>query len=204
MKNTIAKLIIVLAVTILSVSLTFAQTTDEFLITKDSVGRLKLGMTIKQARKVLANHHFERTNDKEDFSWAYVKRGDEVLMKLRLMEAGRKKKSSPLQDDAVIDLIEVFSPIFYTAQGIRPQMLLKNAEMIHKRVVNISEAGDGYTYASFAEESSRLYYVVENKALDGEDEVTTNPQTYKLIEYHPTTYIWRISIVMADSRACSQ
>jgi len=108
-----------------------AQTAN--LITADSAGKVKPGMTVAEARKALAPLKLERTSDGEGVALIAVKRGPTAVMTLY---AGEEDASAPLNENARIRQIWVWDRSFRTASGVHPGMSLAEAE---KRYGKISE-----------------------------------------------------------------
>lgn len=196
MKNTIAKLFIAL-ITIATFSvLTFAQNSNDFLITKNSVGKVKLGMTVAEAKKIWKGYKFERTSDGEFPALIAVKKGNENLMTINADEKGYLNQSSPIQDDARIEAIEVWSKNFKTKEGVRPQMLLQRAENIYGKIkyINRSEI-EMREYAEFSKQPEGIDFRLSSKKDFAGIGYKTNDQGLETTKrYVPSAYIFNILI----------
>ena len=100
---------------------TFAQ--SNFLITPDSVGKLKIGMTVAEARRAYPRHTFARTSDGEGIALIEVKRRGRTHFHLY---ANEFDPESPINNEAKIVFIEVSNPAYRTADGIYPSMRLRD------------------------------------------------------------------------------
>jgi hypothetical protein len=124
----------------------FAQ--GNFLITPDSVGDLKIGMTVAEARKALPRHVFSRTSDGEGIALI------EAAIRNRthfLLYANEFDPAQPIDNNAKIVFIEIVNPAYRTEQGVHPNMLLSEVEKLYGKLQSIvlSEI-ESREYARFA------------------------------------------------------
>lgn len=201
MKNTMTKLF--LALTLIAALTAVAAAQNEFLITKDSVGDVKLGMTVEEAKQIWKDYKFERTADGEFSALIAVKDGNRLLMTMNADEKGYLNEKSPIQPEAHIEFIEVWDKNFQTAEGVHPQMPLEAAEKIYGKVKNIARSEiESREYAEFADQpvgidfrlgSRQDFAGVSYQRDDRGVEVTS--------EYVPSAFIKNILIVKRDKGA---
>ncbi|MEZ5424627.1 MAG: hypothetical protein R2747_00050 [Pyrinomonadaceae bacterium] len=200
MKNTTAKIFIVLTLIAIFTFSATAQVSDDFLITGGAVGRVRLGMTVGEARKIWRDYQFERTRDGEFSALIAVKRGNRQLVTIKADEKGYLNEDSPIQNDAPIEFMEVWDKSFKTAEGVSPGMTLRAAEGIYGKVKRIELSQiELREYAEFAGQpegldfrlSSREDYAGVNYRATGRGEETGERITR---EYVPSAYIFNITI----------
>ncbi|MEQ1605906.1 MAG: hypothetical protein ABL999_13665 [Pyrinomonadaceae bacterium] len=108
-----------------------AQT--NFLITSRSVGGVKLGMTISQARKVLSGCSFKRSSDGDGAVLISAVCGGKELMTF----ASQEDEETTINERAKIAFIEVWDSRFKTPDGIHKNMLVSEVEKSLGRVTKI-------------------------------------------------------------------
>ncbi len=126
------KLTLGLVFCFLSVGAVFAQ--QNYLITKNSAGAVRLGMTVAQARQALQGFKLSRTSDGDGQALIAVKKNGKTVMNLF---AGEEDSQAKINEKAKIEFIEVWDTKYQTANGIRPKMTVKNAERILGRVERV-------------------------------------------------------------------
>lgn len=149
MKNTINKTFVTLILTAAFAAATFAQNSKDFLITENSVGKVKLGMTIGEAKKIWKDYQFEMNYDHENETYNIaVKSGSEILMLIESHEDFKKDENPAVIDSAEIIRIEILSRKFHTAEGVTAQMPLTTAELFYGKVdcVYESEAEESISF----------------------------------------------------------
>lgn len=131
---------------------------SDTLITANSVGPIKLGMTIAQARANAPGTIFERTSDGEGIAKISVQEGGEELMTIY---AGEEDPDSKINENAEIVFIEVWSPLLKTAEGIKPGMTISQAEKTigDLREIFMSEI-ESREFASFTDQPSGMTFRV--------------------------------------------
>jgi hypothetical protein len=121
----VKKIIGVLMVCLLLAGLSEAQ--QNYLITSNSAGDVRLGMTIAQARKALKGVDMSKYRSGDGLVMIQViKKGKDVMH----LFTGEEDSESKINEKAKIEFIEVFDANYKTVEGIRPTMLIKNAEKI--------------------------------------------------------------------------
>ena len=115
-----------------------ANAQAKYLITSNSAGNVRLGMTVAQARKVLKGVNWSKYLSGDGLVMIQViKNGKDVMH----LYTGEEDPESKINEKAKIEFIEVFDANYKTVDGIRPTMLVKNAEKILGKIeqVYISE-----------------------------------------------------------------
>ncbi len=127
---------------------TFIFAQSDFLITPDSVGKLKIGMTVAEARRVFPLHTFTRTSDGEGIALIEVKRRNRTHF---LLYANEFDPAQPINNNAQISFIEVTNQAYRTAKGVYPNMRLSEVERQYGKLQSIvlSEI-ESREYARFA------------------------------------------------------
>lgn len=169
------------------------------LITADSAGLVKLGMTVAQVREAVKPATISRSSDGEGIALVEVRLGDVPLMSLY---AGEEDPAAAMNDEAVIEFIEVRNSDYKTAAGVHPGMLLSDVEKRYGAVreIMLSEI-EAREYAEFSNEPSGMNFRLSNEAgtagIYGEGETRTS-------RYAPAAIISTISVsgsnIMADGR----
>jgi hypothetical protein len=115
-------------------------------ITRHSAGPVRLGMTLAQLRS--AGLKIQRTSDGEGVALVRVSRGGKEWM---TVYAGEPDPARPLSLKARVEHIEVTSPEFRTAAGVRPGMRLPEVVRRYGRLVKIERSEiESREYATFA------------------------------------------------------
>jgi hypothetical protein len=165
------------------------------LITSNSVGELKIGMTVAQARKVLKGFTLERTSDGEGIALIGAREGErEYAMTIY---AGEEDPEAKIDENAKIEMVEVLYSTYQTAAGVHPRMPVSEAEKKYGKVTEIMMSEiEAREYATFARQPKGLQFRV---AADGKDagKYTGGQRTSKT--YTPGTYLHSITVMGADS-----
>ncbi len=167
------------------------------LITADSAGVVKLGMTVAQVREAVKPATVSRTSDGEGIALVQVSLGEVPLMSLY---AGEEDPAAALNEEAAVEFIEVWSADYKTAGGVHPGMVLSEAEKSYGSVrgIMVSEI-ESREYAEFSNEPPGMTFRLNNDAgtagIYGEGEMRTT-------RYAPAATILTVSVsglhIMAD------
>ncbi len=103
-------------------------------ITANSAGAIKLGMTIAEARDAVASATFERSSDAEGIAFVDVSTSGEPILRLH---AGEEDAEAALDEKAVIDFIGVLAAAYQTAEGVRPGMSVWDAEKAYGKTSEV-------------------------------------------------------------------
>lgn len=106
----------------------------DFLITDNSVGPVRLGITVAQARRALRGFTLSRTSDGEGVALIAVKRSKQTVMTLY---AGEQDRRSRINERAKIEFIEVWDPRYHAVDGVRPKMPLRQVEQKYGQLMEI-------------------------------------------------------------------
>jgi hypothetical protein len=158
------KLSAFLAFGLLLVGIVFATNTNLFaqsgnLITANSVGPVRLGMTVDQARRAMSGYQFRRASDGEGIALIEVRRRNRTYMTLY---AGEEDPQRPIDNNAQIEQIEVWSSIYRTAQGVYPRMRLRDVARVYGTLEEIMKSEiESREYATFANQPDYLGFRVQ-------------------------------------------
>jgi hypothetical protein len=109
-----------------------------YVISRDGLGPVRLGMTIDEARAALPpDYRFERGSDGEGVPWVDVFVGQHALMSLH---ANEEDVDAPIDGTLRIDGIQSFSKATVTAEGVAVGDLLADAEQAYGPVRDIVES----------------------------------------------------------------
>jgi tetratricopeptide (TPR) repeat protein len=165
-------------------------------ITSTSVGPVRLGMTVAQARSALPGTTFIRTTGGDGEALIAVKRGENLLMTLY---TGDAKPAAPIDERAVIEFVEARDAGFRTSAGVNPTMPLREVEQKYGKLdeISLSEI-EAREYATFANHPTGISFRVRtDSVLAG---VYPANQT-KTERYVSSAYVFGISISARRKRA---
>lgn len=159
------------------------------LITENSVGSLRLGMTVAKARNALRGSTLSRTTDGEGVAMIAVKRGGNTSMRLY---AGEENPDARINEHAVIQLVEVWDAGYRTAAGVHSQMPLRQVEQKYGKLqeIRLSEI-EAREYATFANQPAGIQLRVMNE--NGMAGVYPDGQN-RTTRYAPSASVLSISI----------
>ena len=169
-----------------------AQSDQANLITQKGAGKVKFGMNLQEVRRAVRPLKAERDTDGDGFPSLYVHDGENLVMSV--WSACRDEEF--FTDPSVkLDVIQVWSKDYSTKQGVRPGMLLSEAEKKLGKVkeIVISEI-ESREYAQFKRMPNGLWYLLSYEAGIYENDSRTTKK------YTPDTYIRAIG--MKSSGPC--
>jgi hypothetical protein len=184
--------ILILMLGILMTGFAAAQPSTN-LITSNSVGNIKLGMTVAQVRKAVAPMKIERTSDGEGVALIGVMKGNDAVMTLY---AGEEDRDAPLDRNARIEQIWVFGSNYRTAKGVHPGMMLADAEKKYGKVktVTMSEI-ESREFAEFSDHPSGMDFRVLGK----NDNAGAYPKgSRSASSYNPGAYVFAVMVTGRD------
>ena len=161
----------------------------DFLITDNSVGPVRLGTTVAQARRALRGFTLSRTSDGEGIALIAVKRGKLIVMTLY---AGEQNPRSRINERAKIEFIEVWDSRYHTAEGVHPKMPLPEVEQKYGKLkeIMVSEI-EVREFATFVTQPAGFQWRVTNaNGMAGIYSQGQNTTT----RYTPSAYLKSISI----------
>ena len=123
---------IVIVFLILVSSVAYGQ--QNYLITGNSAGNIKLGMTVAQARKAMKSFGLRRITDGDGAALIEVRRGGKEIMTLY---AGEENPNTKINERAKIEQINVWDSRYRTSNGVHPDMLVRDAERVLGKVKEV-------------------------------------------------------------------
>ena len=163
------------------------------LVTANSAGAIKLGMTVAEAREAMGEATFDRSSDTEGIALVTVSLDETPVMRL---SAGEENAKSAVDGEAVIDFIDVMAPGYKTNDRVHPGMALEEVEKIYGKATELvlSEL-EAREYVTFPKQPSGLFFRLSNKngsagIYKAGDMVTTS--------YRPGSEIAVIEVTGAD------
>ena len=163
------------------------------LITSNSAGKIKLGMSVAEARKALPGMKFERTSDGEGAVLIAVNRGKDTVMTLY---AGEEDGDSAINENGIIEFIEVWSKDFQTVEGIHAGMKVGEVEKKYGKIKEIMMSEiEAREFADFANQPKGLQFrlISENGTAGAYKEGES-----KTMKYTPNAYLFSIQVVGAN------
>jgi len=172
---------------------------DPNLITANSAGAIKIGMTVSDARQALPGAVFSRTSDGEGIALISVDQDGENLMYLY---AGEYDPDAPIDESATIGQIEVRGESFRTVDGIQVGTAIEEIEALLGEVdqIMMSEI-ESREYADFVNQPSglafRLSHVSDTAGLYRNGEMIST-------RYRPDAFVYSIEVrgasIMQDGK----
>ncbi|MDF1825000.1 MAG: hypothetical protein P1U68_10180 [Verrucomicrobiales bacterium] len=132
------------------------------LITANSVGPVRIGMTIGEARAAIPSATFERTSDGEGIAYVAVIENGETLFELN---TDTYDPAAPIDDAETIGFIQVWSPRYKTTDHISTGTSVEEAETTFGPIkeIMLSEI-ESREYAEFKNQPSGLYFRLTHKS----------------------------------------
>jgi hypothetical protein len=159
----------------------FSQTTDEYLITSNSVGPVRLGMTLAQVRKAAGRMKLKKGKGIEGIPAVEVMSGSQTDMVLYFKDNDGmdrfSKNASKIYEFSKVEMINVLSDRYQTSQGVRIGTLLAKAEKQLGKLENISHTEPRGENVAVFKAFPNLMFSVSGNLVFKEGERTT--QTYK-------------------------
>lgn len=166
----------------------FSQSTH--LITLSSIGNIKLGMTVAEVRRIAAPMRLNRSSDGEGVALIALKKGNHEMMTLY---AGEADPSQKINESAVIQSIQAWSPCYKTREGVHVDMPLKDVEKIHGKLKFIQRSEiESREYAIFSKQPQGITFRVSGKNNSTAGHYLK--QSNKALSYSKEAYIISISI----------
>ncbi len=131
----------------------FANAQQNKLVTANYAGVVRLGMTVKQVRKAIGRMTLVREAISDGVPALTVKDGSRSVMAITGDDITKDSSVDKwkINENAKIDYIQVYDKSFRTAAGVKPGMLISEAEKKYGKVkeITISEI-EQQEYATFA------------------------------------------------------
>ncbi len=160
------------------------------LITTQSAGAARIGMTVAAARKALKGYALKRASDGDGVALIAVMQGKKVMMTLY---AGEEDPQAPIRERAVIELIEVTDTGFATSAGVRPGMLVSKVERRYGKLKEIVRSEiESREYAEFSTAPAGMSFRL--LATSGSEAGRYKPGTSRTSTFAPTAYLYSVII----------
>ncbi|MGH9946613.1 MAG: hypothetical protein ACRD6X_05375, partial [Pyrinomonadaceae bacterium] len=178
-------LLMIAAISLLFFAAANAQTPN--LITGNSAGKVKIGMTVAQVRKAVAPMRLSRTSDGEGVALIALKNGKNMVMTLY---AGEENREAKINEKAKVEQIWVWSKSYKTANGVRAGMLVSQAEKILGPLKEIVRSEiESREFAEFTDQPAGIDLRLNSG--DGDFPVGSNRTT----KYAPAARIFSINVL---------
>jgi hypothetical protein len=129
---------------------------DSRLITVSEIGRLRLGMTLDQARAALPTASFARTSDGDGAALVQVALGKDDSL---IVWAEEDDPATSIDWSKKIITIETFSATFHTREGVHPGSLVRDVIKLFGPVREIVESEiEARQYITFAGQPQGLTF----------------------------------------------
>lgn len=168
-----------------------AQAQTNVSITENSAGKVKMGMTVAEVRRVVSPMKLSRTRDGDGVILIAVKSGKSEVMTLFAGEADADENR--INEQAKIENIEVWAKNYQTADGIHPGMLLSAVEKKYGKVKEIMMSEiESREYAEFSNFPARLSLRLSGK--DSQNAGVYAQGSNRTKRYTAGTYIFSITV----------
>jgi hypothetical protein len=142
-----------------------------YLITASSIGPIKLGMTLDEARRAFPIATFERTSDGDGMALVSIGVDKEVLMSVY---ADEDNSEAPIDGSKKITFIEALSALCATKNGIHPGLKVLDTEKILGKTKEIQKSEiESREYISFANQPKALTFRLDYTGFFEGDKMTT-------------------------------
>ncbi len=136
-----------------------AQAQQSYLITKNSAGAVRLGMTIAQVRKARPGFRLSRISDGDGLVLVAVDQNGKTVMHLY---AGEEDPKAKINENAKVEFIEVWDKHYITADGIYPTMPVKTAEKLLGSVESVFKSEiEAREFVIFKKKPQGLWFRVD-------------------------------------------
>ena len=170
-----------------------AAETTSAIVTANSAGSVKLGMTIAEAQAEMKEADFKRSADEEGVALVTVSMDDKPILRL---SAGEENVEAAVDGKAVIEFIDVMDPDYKTTDGVHAGMSIEEAEKAYGKASElVTSELEAREYVTFLKQPSGLFFRLSNKngtagIYKAGEMVTTN--------YRPGSEIAVIEVTGAD------
>jgi hypothetical protein len=162
-----------------------ADETDSRLITVSEMGRLRLGMTLDQARAVLPAASFARTSDGDGAALVQIALGRDDSL---IVWAEENDPAASIDWSKKIITIETFSGTFQTREGVHPGSLVNDVIKFFGPVREIVESEiEARQYVTFERQHRALTFRLDDTGI-------FSPGSRRTTHFAPTAKILSIAI----------
>lgn len=141
------------------------------LITATSIGPIRLGMTLTDARRTIPTAKFERTSDGDGAALVAVTLAPDAMV---MLWADEDDAEAPVDWSRRIQSIETFDAPFHTAAGVHPGSLVADVERVYgtTKVITLSEI-ESRQYIAFESQPASLTFRLDYTGIfEGESRTT--------------------------------
>lgn len=163
-----------------------AQNTESLhSITEASIGPVKLGMTLLEAKQALPKATFSRTWDGDGVARITVSTKGSAMM---ILFAGEEDAGKPINWSKRISSLETFSPNYATRLGVRPGSLVADTEKQYGKVLRVVESEiESRQYVAFQNQPRGMTFRIDYSGI-------FNKGQHETLNYRPDAKILSISI----------
>lgn len=186
-------------VSLLTVLTAFGQVGSEYLITKDSVGGIRLGMTIAEAKRVYQDAEFNNTGEDGQIN---VSRSGKLVMTVTPETTDENFRVIEVTSSSKIIAVKVIDPRYKTAAGVFPGMTIVAAEKVLGKIGRMTLAYGETEYADFTKQPAglRFEYKGTNSRKAGIYDITyPDPREQFATKFTAGAYIYSIEVARNDS-----
>lgn len=141
-----------------SVSINAQQTN---LITGNSAGNVRIGMTVGESRTALRGFSFSRASDGEGIALVEIKLRNQTQMTLY---AGEFDANAAIDNAAKIEFIEVWGRNYRTAEGVFPGMRIQEAEREYGQILSIMRSEiEAREFGRFTKQPTGMDFRLQNR-----------------------------------------
>jgi hypothetical protein len=161
-----------------------SQSGPGLVIDSGGIGPLRIGQTLDEARRALSGVEFSRTSDGDGVALVGVPLGGDTAV----VYADESDASAALDWTKRIESIEVFGPVYRTAEGVRVGMPVADVEKIFGKVreILLSEI-ESRQYVTFEKQPRWLIFRLDYTGVfEGDSRKTT--------KYEPSAKIFSIEV----------
>ncbi len=165
-------------------------------ITKNSAGRVKIGMTVATVRRVVRPMKLGKTTIADGVPAVEVKSGRRSMMTL-ICDHGGDSQATNTDETAKVSQILVDDKSYRTAAGVHPDMLLRDAERKYGKVKTIMKSEiEQQEFVTFTRNPKGIEFQLNNKNGEAGRYAAGKNETKR---YRPGTTISEIIVTGTNS-----
>jgi hypothetical protein len=162
-----------------------ASDADTHLITASAMGRVRLGMTLSEARRAVPGASFSRSSDGDGAALVDIVFGQDDWLSVWAEE---DEPTDPIDWSKRIVTIEAFSAAFHTREGLHPGSLVTEAARLFGPVREIVKSEiEGRQYITFERQPRALTFRLNYTGI-------FRPGLRRTTSFAPGAKIWSIAI----------
>ena len=160
-------------------------TRQDDLIGESGIGGLRLGMTLDEAKRALPTVRFSRMTDGDGASLVEVTRASGDWLSVW---AGEEDPSLPIDWSKRIQIIQTFSAVFHTPEGVRVGSLVTDVERVFGKTKQIIKSEiESREFIEFERQPAHLTFRLDYSGIFA---ITTRETT----RFKPGAKLWSISV----------